>query len=130
MYTQKYSVSGGTPWFCQEQISQIFPESTAMFCFGTNEDIFHAEKAQMNDLFLATAAILSTSSGFEPPVHILIMKGCVSSAWVMVYMSSLYILYWGRCGSGGKSCCLAVGGLPVRSHPGCVEVSQSKTPNP
>ena len=24
----------------------------------------------------------------------------------------------------------AVGGLPVRSHPGCVEVSLSKTPNP
>ena len=36
----------------------------------------------------------------------------------------------GRCGSGGKSCCLAVGGLPVRSHPGRFEVSLSKTPNP
>ena len=36
----------------------------------------------------------------------------------------------GRCGSGGKSCRLAVGGLPVRSHPGHVEVSLSKTPNP
>ena len=36
----------------------------------------------------------------------------------------------GRCGSGGKSCRLAVGGLPVRSHPGRVEVSLSKTPNP
>ena len=36
----------------------------------------------------------------------------------------------GRYGSGGKSCHLAVGGLPVRSHPGCVEVSLSKTPNP
>ena len=31
---------------------------------------------------------------------------------------------------GGKSCRLAVGGLPVRSHPGRVEVSLSKTPNP
>ena len=29
-----------------------------------------------------------------------------------------------------KSCCLAVGELPVRSHPGRVEVSLSKTPNP
>ena len=36
----------------------------------------------------------------------------------------------GRYGSGGKSCHLAVGGLPVRSHPGLVEVSLSKTPNP
>ena len=36
----------------------------------------------------------------------------------------------GRRGSGGKSCRLAVGGSPVRSHPGCVEVSLSKTPNP
>ena len=33
-------------------------------------------------------------------------------------------------GSGGKSCRLAVGGLPVRSHPGRVKVSLSKTPNP
>ena len=31
---------------------------------------------------------------------------------------------------GGKSCRLAVGGLQVRSHPGRVEVSLSKTPNP
>ena len=37
---------------------------------------------------------------------------------------------WGRCGSGGKSSRLAVGGLPVRSHPGRVEVSLSRTPNP
>ena len=36
----------------------------------------------------------------------------------------------GRDGSGGKSCHLAVGGLPVRSHPGRVKVSLSKTPNP
>ena len=36
----------------------------------------------------------------------------------------------GRCGSGGKSCRLAVGGLQVRSHPGRVEVSLSETPNP
>ena len=36
----------------------------------------------------------------------------------------------GRYGSGGKSCRLAVGGLPVWSHPGHVEVSLSKTPNP
>ena len=36
----------------------------------------------------------------------------------------------GRYGSGGKSCCLAVGGLPVQSHPGRVEMSLSKTPNP
>ena len=32
--------------------------------------------------------------------------------------------------SGGKSSRLAVGGLPIRSLPGCVEVSLSKTPNP
>ena len=37
---------------------------------------------------------------------------------------------WGECGSGGKSCRLAVGGLPVRTHPGRVEVSLSETPNP
>ena len=36
----------------------------------------------------------------------------------------------GRCGPGGKTSRLAVGGLPVRSHPGRVEVSMSKTPNP
>ena len=33
-------------------------------------------------------------------------------------------------GSGGKTCRRAVGGLPVRSHPGRVEVSLSKIPNP
>ena len=33
-------------------------------------------------------------------------------------------------GSGGKSCRPAVGGLPVRSRPGRVEVSLSETPNP
>ena len=38
--------------------------------------------------------------------------------------------HMGRYGSGGKSSCLSVGGLPVRSHPGRVEVSLSKTPNP
>ena len=32
--------------------------------------------------------------------------------------------------SGGKSCSLAVGGLPVRSHLGHVKVSLSKSPNP
>ena len=32
-------------------------------------------------------------------------------------------------GSGGKSSRLAVGGLPVRSRPGRVEVSLGKTPN-
>ena len=36
----------------------------------------------------------------------------------------------GRCGSGGKSCRLAVEGLPVWSHPGRGEMSLSKTPNP
>ena len=36
----------------------------------------------------------------------------------------------GRYGSGGKNSRLAVGGLPVRSHPGRVEVSLSETPNP
>ena len=40
------------------------------------------------------------------------------------------LMYGGRYGSGGKSCRLVVGGLPVRSHPGHVEVSLSKTPNP
>ena len=29
-----------------------------------------------------------------------------------------------------KSCRLAVGGLPIQSHPGRAEVSLSKTPNP
>ena len=38
--------------------------------------------------------------------------------------------HYRRCGSGGKSSRLAVGGLPVRSHLGRVEVSLSKTPNP
>ena len=32
--------------------------------------------------------------------------------------------------TGGKSSHLAVGGLPVRSHLGHVEVSLSETPNP
>ena len=40
------------------------------------------------------------------------------------------IAHRGRCGSGVKSSRLAVGGLPVRSHPGRVNVSLSKTPNP
>ena len=35
----------------------------------------------------------------------------------------------GRHGSGGKSCHLAVGGLSVRSHPGRIVMSLSKTPN-
>ena len=39
-------------------------------------------------------------------------------------------LHWGRYGSGGKICRLAVGGLLVRFHPGRVEVSLSETPNP
>ena len=39
-------------------------------------------------------------------------------------LGSSYMVCW------GKSCRLAVGGLPVRSHPGRVEVSLSKTPNP
>ena len=39
-------------------------------------------------------------------------------------------LVMGRYGSGGKTCRLAIGGLPVRFHPGRVEVSLSKTPNP
>ena len=41
-----------------------------------------------------------------------------------------FISIAGRDDSGGKSSRLAVGGLPVRSHPGRVEVSLSKTPNP
>ena len=40
------------------------------------------------------------------------------------------VAHVGRCGSGGKCSRLAVGGLPVRSHPGRVEVPLSKTPNP
>ena len=47
--------------------------------------------------------------------------------WVSIFLFSVGS---GRYGSGGKSCRLAVGGLPVRSHPGRVEVSLSKTPNP
>ena len=39
-------------------------------------------------------------------------------------------LHQGRYGSGGKSCRLPVRGLPFRSHPGRVEVSLSKSPNP
>ena len=42
--------------------------------------------------------------------------------------SATHLMGW--YGSGGKSSCLAVGGLTVQSHPGCVEVSLSKTPNP
>ena len=34
------------------------------------------------------------------------------------------------CGSGGKSSRLVVWGLPVWSHPGCVEVSLNQTSNP
>ena len=51
------------------------------------------------------------------------------SSWEPLYACDLWGCM-GRCGSGGKSCRLAVGGLPVRSHPGRVEVSLSKTPNP
>ena len=42
-----------------------------------------------------------------------------------VIYSQFVFVKW-NCGK----CRLAVGGLPVRSHPGCVEVSLSKTPNP
>ena len=47
-----------------------------------------------------------------------------------VTLISTLLLYhmWGDMAKGGKSCRLAVGGLPVRSHPGCLEVSLSKTP--
>ena len=44
--------------------------------------------------------------------------------------SLIWIEEFGRYGSGGKTCRLAVRALPVWSHPGCVEVSLSKTPNP
>ena len=45
--------------------------------------------------------------------------------WSLLY---LFLPYWGRYSSGGKGCRLVVGGLPVQSHPGRVEVSLSKTP--
>ena len=37
---------------------------------------------------------------------------------------------WGEMAQEVRAVRLAVGGLPVRSHPGRVEVSLSKTPNP
>ena len=49
---------------------------------------------------------------------------------VYFVIRSAILMVRGRDGSGGKSSRLAVGGLPVRSHPGHVEVSLSKTPNP
>ena len=53
----------------------------------------------------------------------------IAPAVLMVLATYCTVYKWGRCGSG-KSCRLAVGGLPVRSHPVRVEVSLSKTPNP
>ena len=49
---------------------------------------------------------------------------------VTISQNMKYQVSPGRYGSGGKSCRLAVWGLPVRSHPGYVEVSLSKTLNP
>ena len=37
---------------------------------------------------------------------------------------------WGVNEWKNKNYCLAVGGLPVQSHPGCAEVSMIKTPKP
>ena len=59
-------------------------------------------------------------------------KNSKSKNWktlILLPREDLQSINW-RYGSGGKSCRLAVGGLPVRSHPGRVEVSLSKTPNP
>ena len=50
---------------------------------------------------------------------------CVRGVGICVH-ECLRMSMCGRDGSGGK----AVGGLQVRSHPGRVEVSLSKTPNP
>ena len=57
-------------------------------------------------------------------------KRCCTSPAVDWVTRSLNSNWMGRYGSGGKSGRLAVGGLPVRSHPGRVEVSLSETPNP
>ena len=65
-------------------------------------------------------------------------KACsdTHSPILCLYNCHFWWAIWGRYrakwryGSGGKSSRLAVGGLPVRSHPGCVEVSLSETPNP
>ena len=54
---------------------------------------------------------------------------CCNFGWFWCWVKFLSSCL-GRYGSGGKSCRLAVGGLPVRSRPGRVEVSLSKTPNP
>ena len=80
------------------------------------------------------------TNGLAVPVMKLpyVSLSCFLSNWCRVH-GSLSLSSWslsvgggflGRYGSGGKSCRLAVGGLPVRSHPGRVEVSLSKTPNP
>ena len=55
---------------------------------------------------------------------------CSISCFFFLLVTCLCSPHQGRCSSGGKSSRLAVGGLPVRSHPGRVEVSLSKTPNP
>ena len=78
-----------------------------------------------------------THTGIE--INCIYFLRCVRWLWFLYHKLKTYIIL--MCteyaasfakwyGSGGKSCCLAVGGLLVRSHPGCVEVSLSKTPNP
>ena len=81
-------------------------------------------------LSLADALLVALGTGF-PLCQLLSLFSFVYKAWYMVGMPLLMSAdALGRYGSGGKSCHLAVGGLPVRSHPGHVEVSLSKTPNP
>ena len=62
--------------------------------------------------------------------HLKCLRGFPLAMRVVRLLDPLKMGYGLGLGSGGKSCSLAVGGLPVRSHPGRVEVSLSKTPKP
>ena len=60
---------------------------------------------------------------------VLLGVAVVLLCFAMVLLLCCSVVAWGRYGSGGKSCCLVVRGLPVCSHPGHVKGSLSNTPN-
>ena len=71
---------------------------------------------------------------FDHNISIIIHVDYYKQPFVSIFITGVnnsggYCMFQ-KISSGGKSSRLAVGGLPVRSHPGHVEVSLSKTPNP
>ena len=61
-------------------------------------------------------------------IHIPTFQPSSLAQHVLMFFNMFFNMYGAD--MGGKSSRLAAGGLPVRSHPGRVEGSLSKTPNP